>query len=273
MVFDSGDDVAILPKLAEFYNPQPDVPFSLDTLLSADLGLSDTIHNEPLSFLIAGYRLQHPVLFREALIHVVAQWDKDHRRQPARWKDTLKMYPGLYYAVKSAHEWTDYYIADVGDLINCFAKDDPVIHRLHNEAWKSAFGETQWKTLRKDRLVTGLSRWQHSGSPKICYYPTLSHAKYYRYIWDKLNDEDEDNEGFYDATLFERLQLIMKNKLYWGADKVVGAGDCTNRMLCASLNDENLPWLGDEDEDDGDDDEADRGLGWDRDLAWAACNL
>jgi len=226
IVIETGDDIDDLCDFEVVYDPPPGSDF-IEAVLAASPDVSNKIHDEPLSFLLAGYKYEHLVLFREALVHVVALWEEKYE-----WKETLKSVPVVLEAVISSYSWAVRDVTEVEVFIDKYVKDEEEIRQLRDEAWKAIFGRPKECLSKRRRAAI-------APAAVPLFTPTLAQkVPYFRFIYEKLQKPGME---FY-QDLAEDLEVILGSKLVLDKSRVSGVGNCKNRILCASLEDQFMPW-------------------------------
>jgi len=91
----SISDLNDIVRLADFYCALPAVKASIDGVLLNSLDLIEMIPENSVEFLATAYKLHHGFLFRESLVHVVAEWKEG--------STILDGHPELAQVVRSAY--------------------------------------------------------------------------------------------------------------------------------------------------------------------------
>jgi hypothetical protein len=89
---ESVEELKRMTRLADFYRALPIVSASLYRAIWGNSALGESIWSQPFAALQIAKKLRHPILFREALIHVVRgreEWEGMGNKQPFEDDDEL----------------------------------------------------------------------------------------------------------------------------------------------------------------------------------------
>ena len=196
-------ELSDMTRLADFYRALPILSVSLYTALWQSPRLVAEIPSNCKSTLIVAQKLRHPILFREALVHVVSQWKG--------YSHFLQGHYSLICVITASH--------------------NRVCERLL-EVNQELFVAINLGGLKRDFICEATKRLDNSEL-------ATQNAHVYRKIyerWGKTTDPELQ-------TLKEQLTLLMENKLVLDRGRAQpGVDEFKFVFLCAEIYDRELPW-------------------------------
>ncbi len=196
-------ELSDMTRLADFYCCLPTLSASLYTALWHSPLLITEIRQNCNSTLILAQQLRHPLLFREALVHVVSQW-KGYSR-------FLDGHYSLICAVISAY--------------------NRVCERLLAANQELFLAMSVGGQVKKDICAATIAIAQEE-------LPTQN-AYFYRQIFKQW--EGEHGDGM--QSVMEKLRELLENRLVLDKGRVLaGEDEYKNGFLCAEIADSELPW-------------------------------
>ncbi|EKD18166.1 uncharacterized protein L3040_007660 [Drepanopeziza brunnea f. sp. 'multigermtubi'] len=196
-------ELSDMTRLADLYCCLPTFSTSLYTALWHSPSLIAEIPANCNSTLLLAQKLRHPLLFREALVHVVSQW-KGYSR-------FLEGHYSLVCAVTSAY--------------------NRVCERLLATNQELFLAMNLGGQVRTD-ICAATSDIERELLP-------TQNAHFYRHLYDQWEGEQE--EGM--ESVMESLSMLLENKLVLERGSTcAGEHEFKHGFLCATLEDNELPW-------------------------------
>jgi hypothetical protein len=194
-------------SLADFYRTLPVVSASLYRAIWGNRKLGSAISNLPWKALAIAKKLQHPILFREALIYVVSD----------------------YTTWENLDDW------------NVFENDE----KLKNTAFRAHARLCALK-MRADHEILKLARdvgkvWQTIRDDGNFPDGSLRGAYYYRNLLQTLEDYRPHYTGVQEP--IQAIEALLKSNLELDR-RVAGEGSIMRRecFYCAEIADRDMPW-------------------------------
>ncbi|KAL2063703.1 hypothetical protein VTL71DRAFT_5508 [Oculimacula yallundae] len=206
-------ELSDMTRLADFYCCLPMFSSSLYSALWHSPLLIAEIPSNSNSTLILAQKLRHPLLFREALIHVVCQW-KGYSR-------FLEGHYGLVCAVTSAY--------------------NRVCERLLAANQELFLAMNLGGQVRED-ICAATNDIERSELPS-------QNAHFYRHLYNQWEIEQEDGM----QSLMESMRALLENNLVLERNLernmgLAGEDGYKHGFLCAEISDSELPWNMEEDD-------------------------
>ncbi|CAL3972274.1 unnamed protein product [Diplocarpon coronariae] len=197
-------ELSDMTRLAEWYGCLPTFSASLYTALWHSGQLVAEIPSNCNSALLLAQKLRHPLLFREALVHVVGQWEGYSSR-------FLDGHYSLVCAATLAYTRVcERLLATNQELFLAINRDGQVRQELCAAT----------SDIQREQLPT-------------------QNAHFYRHLHDQW--EGRPGDGL--ASVMPSLQSLLENKLMLERGRVrAGEADYQHRFLCAAIDDCELPW-------------------------------
>jgi hypothetical protein len=215
---DSILDLTNLTDMADYYRMLPIVSHTLSNAILDSQGFIKQIKSDPCVIFEAAAKLRHKVLFREALVWVVADW-----RLPAFKEEGGLFNPRLRQVARCIY----------GEIATMVSRSTSKIL----DAFLTA-GCTEW--LESFSMGVIYPQQEEHWSTDQLYLserPALSLPKFFQNI--------VNNDGLPDDVDIDPLYLsgLLRNNLVLDqAGRVAGEGSERECFLCAKIEDEDLPW-------------------------------
>jgi hypothetical protein len=204
------DSLETLTCLADYYGALQIVSNTLDSALVRSHNLVEQIPSHPLRLLHAAQKLRHSILFREALVFVAGDWKK--YREEIRHPENRPLRNSILMAY-----------AKIGEIFEDTNSNLQLIIR----------------ELTPRAIVKLLNSQQG-------YTPSSRFPQYYRDLYNEDFTEftTKKSERQIAKKLMKRwLEPLMKNNLVLDrSGDGAGEGVHIDRFLCASIDDDDLPW-------------------------------
>ncbi|KAG4419550.1 hypothetical protein IFR04_007344 [Cadophora malorum] len=202
-------ELSDMTRLADFYCCLPTFSSSLYSALWHSPALISEISSNCNSTLILAQKLRHPLLFREALVHVVCQWKG--------YSHFLEGHYGLVCAVTSAY--------------------NRVCERLL-AANQEIFIAMQLGGQVKVDISAATSGLEREETP-------TQNAHFYRHLYNQWEGEQEDGM----QNVMEALRVLLENNLVLDRKGgMAGEDEYRHGFLCAEISDSELPWNSEEED-------------------------
>jgi hypothetical protein len=214
---DSILELTNLTDMADYYRMLPIVSHTLSNALLDSQEFIKQIKTDPCAVFEAAAKLRHKVLFREALVWVVADW-----KSPA-FKDEGALNSRLRQIARCAY----------GEIAIMVSRSTSKIFDAF-----LAVGCTEWlESFSKGVIDPQEEEYWNRNELYLSQRPALSLPKFFRNIdyGDDLPDDGSTDPLYLSELLWNNLVLGL-------AGRVAGMGDEEDCFLCAKIDDEDLPW-------------------------------
>ncbi|KAL2011057.1 hypothetical protein VTN00DRAFT_3775 [Thermoascus crustaceus] len=215
--------LARLVDIADFYRALPILSNFLDSNLLLSPGVLDEIAGKSFWAIELAERVRSPVLFREALVHVVGRWETEKGKLNASSKvnHLVQIYHGrLRDDVSKAYRYL------IMQTMSWSRAKNPALSQIVAR---------QLLELNKDERLVGLSE-----------------PEYFRAVYNRLSQVFNGSE-ILNGNFSRRNALAMMKTLRAEVDEkigrllqknlILGAGNSSSRyFLCTELADDDLPW-------------------------------